>query len=81
MCIFLDSNYIEYVNILNIIFILADPGKSVIFYCGSKNDDGKLETLKYTQNQQILELGINKYRNIIHKQRLMTKQLNRLNLY
>ena len=67
---FLDSNYIENVKNISEInkkFVVADPGKSNIFYCRYKNEDDKLETFRYTQNQQRLELGTTKYRNIIHK--------------
>ena len=73
---FLDSNYIENVKNINDInkkFVLADPGKSDIIYCGSKNNDGELETFRYTQNQRRLELGTKKYRKIIHKVNTETK--------
>ena len=73
---FLDSNYIENVKNISEInkkFVLADPGKSDIIYCGSKNDDGELETFRYTQNQRRLELGTKKYRKIIHKVNTETK--------
>ena len=73
---FLDSNYIENVKNINDInkkFVVADPGKSDIFYCGSKNDDDELETFRYTQNQRRLELGTKKYRKIIHKVNTETK--------
>ena len=73
---FLDSNYIENVKNISEInkkFVLADPGKSDIFYCGSKNEDDELETFRYTQNQRRLELGTTKYRNIIHKVNTETK--------
>ena len=72
----LDSNYIENVKNINDInkkFVLADPGKSDIIYCGSKNDDGKLETFRYTQNQRRLKLGTKKYTKIIHKVNTETK--------
>jgi hypothetical protein len=73
---FLDSNYIENVKNISEInkkFVVADPGKSDIIYCGSKNDDGELETFRYTQNQRRLELGTTKYKNIIHKVNTETK--------
>ena len=66
----LDCSYIEDVKDINTInkkFVLADPNKSDIIYCGSKNDDGKLETFRYTQNQRRLEIGTKKYRKIINK--------------
>ena len=73
---FLDSNYIENfknINDINKKFVLADPGKSDIIYCGSKNEDNELETFRYTQNQRRLELGTKKYRKIIHKVNTETK--------
>ncbi len=72
----LNSSYIEDVKNINDInkkFVVADPGKSDIIYCGSKNDDGELETFRYTQNQRRLELGTKKYRKIIHKVNTETK--------
>jgi hypothetical protein len=72
----LDINYIENVKNISEInkkFVLADPGKSDIIYCGSKNNDGKLETFRYTQNQRRLELGTNKYKKIVHKVNTETK--------
>jgi hypothetical protein len=73
---FLDSNYIE--NIKNISeinkkFVVADPGKSDIFYCGSKNENDELKTFRYTQNQRRLELGTKKYRKIINNVNTETK--------
>ena len=73
---FLDSNYIENVKNINDInkkFVLADPGKSDIIYCGSKKNDGELETFRYTQNQRRLELGTKKYRKIINNVNTETK--------
>lgn len=73
---FLDSNYIENVKNISEInkkFVVADPGKSDILYCGYKNEDDELETFRYTQNQRRLELGTTKYRNIIHKVNTETK--------
>jgi hypothetical protein len=72
----LDSNYIENVKNINDInkkFVLADPNKADIIYCGSKNNDGELEIFRYTQNQRRLELGTKKYRKIIHKVNTETK--------
>jgi hypothetical protein len=72
----LNCNYIEEVKNINDInkkFVLADPGKSDIIYCGSKDDDGELKTFRYTQNQRRLELGTTKYRKIIHKVNTETK--------
>ena len=57
--------FVKNINDINKKFVVADPGKSDIFYCGSKNDDDELETFRYTQNQRRLELGTKKYRKII----------------
>jgi hypothetical protein len=72
----LNSSYIEDVKNINDInkkFVVADPNKADIIYCGSKNDDGELETFRYTQNQRRLEIGTKKYRKIIHKVNTETK--------
>ena len=72
----LDCVYIENVKDINTInkkFVVADPNKSDIIYCKSKNNDGKLETFRYTQNQRRLEIGTKKYRKIINKVNTETK--------
>jgi hypothetical protein len=72
----LNCDYIENVKNINTInkkFVVADPNKADIIYCGSKNDDNTLETFRYTQNQRRLEIGTKKYRKIIHKVNTETK--------
>jgi len=72
----INCDYIENVKNINQInkrIVVADPNKSDIIYCGSKNDDNTLETFRYTQNQRRLEIGIKKYRKIIHKVNTETK--------
>ena len=54
--------------------------KSYIIYCGYKNEDDELETFRYTQDQRRLELGIKKYRKIIHKVNTETKINNKSTL-
>ncbi len=72
----INCDYIENVKNINEInkrIVVADPNKSDIVYCGSKNDDNTLETFRYTQNQRRLEIGTKKYRKIIHKVNTETK--------
>jgi len=57
--------------------VVADPNKSDIIYCGSKDDKGNLETFRYTQNQRRLEIGTKKYRKIIHNVNTETKINNK----
>ena len=47
--------------------VCADPNYSDLIYCGSRDDDGNLETFRYTQNQRRLETGTKKYSKIIDK--------------
>ena len=72
----INCDYIENVKNINQInkrIVVADPNKSDIVYCGSKNDDNALETFRYTQNQRRLEIGTKKYRQIINKINTETK--------
>ena len=41
--------------------VCADPGMSDLIYCGSGDNNGNLETFRYTQNQRRLETGNKKY--------------------
>ena len=47
--------------------VCVDPGCSDLIYCGSKDDDGNLETFRYTQNQRRLETRTKKYNKIIEE--------------
>jgi hypothetical protein len=64
-----NTDYIEKVELTDEIkskkIVCCDPGKSDLLYCGSKNNDGKLETFRYTQNQRRLETKNKKYNKII----------------
>ena len=56
-----DPDHIENVTItdelINSKIVCADPGKSDLIYCGSKDDDGNLQTFRYTQGQRREETG------------------------
>jgi len=45
--------------------VVADPNYSDLIYCGSKDNNGNLETFRYTQNQRRLETRVKKYSKII----------------
>lgn len=66
-----DTKYIEKIEITNKIkskkIVCADPGHSDLLYCGSKNNDGELETFRYTQNQRRLETRLKKHSKIINE--------------
>jgi hypothetical protein len=47
--------------------VCADPNYADLIYCGSKNEDGNLETFRYTQNQRRLETRTKKYSKIMDK--------------
>jgi hypothetical protein len=47
--------------------VCVDPGCSDLIYCGSKDNDGNLETFRYTQNQRRLETRTKKYNRIIEE--------------
>ena len=47
--------------------VCVDPGCSDLIYCGSKDNDGNLETFRYTQNQRRLETRKKKYNKIIEE--------------
>ena len=46
--------------------VCADPGKSDLIYCGSKDEYGDLQTFRYTQNQRMVEIGTKKYNKKMH---------------
>ena len=47
--------------------VCVDPGCSDLIYCGSKDNDGNLDTFRYTQNQRRLETRTKKYNKIIEE--------------
>ena len=53
--------------------VTADPGFSDLIYCGAKDENGKLETFRYTQNQRRLETRNKKYMKIIVKENNIVK--------
>jgi hypothetical protein len=63
-------DYIEKANIDGIKskkFVCADPNYSDLIYCGSKDENGNLQTFRYTQNQRRLETRMKKYSKIKDK--------------
>jgi len=63
-------DYIEKANLNEIKdkkFICADPNMSDLIYCGFKDENGKLQTFRYTQNQRRLETRMKKYSKIKDK--------------
>ena len=52
--------------------VVADPGKSDLLYFGSKDDNGNLQTFRYTQNQRRVETGTKKYSKIIDSENKKT---------
>ena len=67
-----DCEYIEKAELteeqkkMKIITIDPNDGGDLI-YCGSKDENGKLETFRYTQNQRRLETRTKKYMKITEK--------------
>ena len=63
-------DYIEKANINNIKnknFVCADPNHADLIYCGSYDNNNKLQTFRYTQNQRRLETRMKKYSKIKDK--------------
>jgi len=62
-------DYIEKVELTeelkNMKVVCADPNYSDLIYCGSKDENGNLQTFRYTQNQRRLETRLKKYNKII----------------
>ena len=62
-------NYIEKIeftdNMKKKKIVCADPNFSDLIYCGSKDEDGNLQTFRYTQNQRRLETRTKKYSKIM----------------
>ena len=53
--------------------VCADPNYSDLIYCGSKDENGNLQTFRYTQNQRRLETRLKKYNKIMDKINKETK--------
>jgi len=74
----LDCEYIEKVELTNelkkmkIVTIDPNDGGDLI-YCGSQDENGNLETFRYTQNQRRLETRTKKYMKITEKVNTETK--------
>jgi len=70
-------DYIEKVELTNELknmkVVCADPNYSDLIYCGSKDENGNLQTFRYTQNQRRLETRLKKYNKIIDKINKKTK--------
>ena len=70
-------DYIEKVELTNELknmkVVCADPNYSDLIYCGSKDENGNLQTFRYTQNQRRLETRLKKYNKIIDKINKETK--------
>ena len=47
--------------------VCVDPGCTDLIYCGSKDENDKLQTFRYTQNQRRLERRTKKYNKIIEE--------------
>jgi hypothetical protein len=63
-------DYIEKANVNDIKckkIVCADPNMSDLIYCGYKDDNDKLITFRYTQNQRRLETRMKKYSKIKDK--------------
>jgi hypothetical protein len=63
-------DYIEKANVNDIKhkkFVCADPNMSDLIYCGYKDENDKLMTFRYTQNQRRLETRMKKYSKIKDK--------------
>lgn len=72
-----NTTYIEDVKFNNEMkekkIVCIDPGHSDLIYCGAKNEDGKLEAFRYTQNQRRLETRKKKYTKIIEQENSKVK--------
>jgi len=70
-------DYIENVELTNELknmkVVCADPNYSDLIYCGAKDENGILQTFRYTQNQRRLETRLKKYNKIIDKINKETK--------
>ena len=70
-CEEVNTDYIEKTEITDELrkmkVVCIDPNKSDLIYCGSKDENGKLQTFRYTQNQRRLEIRMKKYSKIRDK--------------
>ena len=66
-----NTDYIEKIEITDELrkmkVVCADPGMSDLIYCGAKDENGKLQTFRYTQNQRRLETRLKKYNKLTDK--------------
>ena len=73
----IDCEYIEKAELTEIQkkmkVVSIDPGCSDLIYCGSRDENGNLQTFRYTQNQRRLETRTKKYSKIIEKVNNETK--------
>ena len=67
----INTDYIEKSEITdelrNMKVVCIDPNMSDLIYCGAKDDEGKLQTFRYTQNQRRLETRLKKYNKLTDK--------------
>jgi len=70
-CEEVNTDYIEKTEITdelrNMKVVCIDPNMSDLIYCGSKDETGKLQTFRYTQNQRRIETRMKKYSKIRDK--------------
>jgi hypothetical protein len=70
-CEEVNTDYIEKTEITDELrnkkVVCVDPNMSDLIYCGSKDENGKLQTFRYTQNQRRLETRMKKYSKIRDK--------------
>ena len=68
-CEEINTDYIENIELTDELrkmnVVCADPNYSDLIYCGSKDNEGNLQTFRYTQNQRRLETRLKKYNKII----------------
>ena len=76
----IDCEYIEKAELTEIQkkmkVVCIDPNMADLLYCGSKDENGNLETFRYTQNQRRLETRTKKYMKITEKVNNETKISN-----
>ena len=70
-CEEVNTDYIEKTEITDELrqmkVVCIDPNMSDLIYCGSKDENGKLQTFRYTQNQRRIETRMKKYSKIRDK--------------